>query len=121
MVRSIGQYDYKDDASKKAPSAPKGPIWLRYEPFILHVMCRSLSAASALMAAARPAFKNVGLTSWSDTKFVVAIWGDEGVDMPLTPPGSAEGGNVFLFSGQEAWLMELVNERHRRNWQKIER
>ena len=28
--------------------------WLRFEPFILHVMCRSLSAASALMASARP-------------------------------------------------------------------
>lgn len=32
-------------------------IWLRFEPFILHVACRSLSAASDLMAAARPAFK----------------------------------------------------------------
>lgn len=122
-VRSIGQYDYKEDGSKKTPSAPKGPIWLRYEPFILHVMCRSLSAAAALMAAARPAFKNVGLTSFSDTKFLVAIWGDEGVDMPLSPPtGESEGEeSTFLFAGQESWLRELVNERHRRNWQKIDR
>ena len=41
------------------------PIWLRYEPFILHVMCRSLKAASVLMALAQPSFKNVGLTSWN--------------------------------------------------------
>ena len=43
---------------------PSSPIWLRFEPFILHVMCHSLKSASVLMAAARPAFKNVGLTSW---------------------------------------------------------
>jgi len=94
---------------------------LRFEPFILHVMCRSLDAASALMTAARPAFKNVGLTSFksgSSGKYLVAIWGDEGIDMPLTPPDSIS--NLF-FEGREEWLSELVNERHLRNWQKIDR
>jgi tRNA(Phe) wybutosine-synthesizing methylase Tyw3 len=47
--------------------------WLRYEPFILHVACRSLEAAATLMATARPMFKNVGLTTFSDAKFLVAI------------------------------------------------
>lgn len=97
-----------------------GPLWLRFEPFILHVMCRSLSAASALMTAARPAFKNVGLTSFKHGygRYIVAIWGDEGIDMPLTPKDSVV---EFTFQGQEAWLTTLVNERHHRNWQKIER
>ena len=55
------------------------PVFLRFEPFILHVACRSLDSASALMAAARPSFKNVGLTSWVESKgrYIVAIWGDE--------------------------------------------
>jgi len=96
-----------------------GPIWLRFEPFILHVMCRSLSAASALMTAARPAFKNVGLTSFKHSnRLIVAIWGDEGLDMPLTPPDDMTN---FVFQGQEGWLSELINERHARNWQKIDR
>ncbi len=97
-----------------------GPIWLRFEPFILHVMCRSLSAASALMTAARPAFKNVGLTSFKHGygRYIVAIWGDEGIDMPLTPKDNILD---FTFVGQEHWLSELVNERHYRNWQKIDR
>lgn len=82
-------------------------------------MCRSLSAAQVLMTAARPAFKNVGLTSWSSNgKFIVAIWGDEGVDMPLTTPANTLG---FLYRGQEDWLRELINQRHLRNWKKIER
>ena len=139
--------------------APK-MIWLRFEPFILHVACRSLSAASALMNAARPAFKNVGLTAWkadlnhhntfacsgggggssNASKYLVAIWGDEGLDMPLctpptmplcTPPtttsttdngsdGESRQSN-HPFQGHCAWLADLVNERHQRNWDKIDR
>lgn len=98
--------------------------WLRFEPFILHVMCRSLSAASALMASARPAFKNVGLTSYKHRlgKYVVAIWGDEGLDMPLNIPQQNKSQDAnFLYVGQEEWLSELVNNRHIRNWKKIQR
>jgi tRNA (guanine37-N1)-methyltransferase len=91
-------------------------IWLRFEPFILHVCCRSLLAASALMAAARPSFKNVGLTKWKDGRYIVAIWGDEGLDMPLcTPQG------LPLLPNHADWLQSMVNERHERNWSKIER
>jgi tRNA(Phe) wybutosine-synthesizing methylase Tyw3 len=132
------------------------PIWLRYEPFILHVMCRSLKAASVLMALARPSFKNVGLTSWNSSgndddetadetaaphrvgahdmnqqckgggaKYLVAIWGDEGLDMPLSLPSSPRRG-IFYNSddgtdSNAEWLAQLVNERHARNWSKIER
>jgi len=122
--RSIGQYDYKSDDTTQDETAKneslKGPIWLRYEPFILHVMCRSLSAAYVLMTSARPAFKNVGLTSFKDGlgRYIVAIWGDEGLDMPLTTPDDVMNS---LFKGQETWLSNLVNERHIRNWSKIDR
>jgi tRNA(Phe) wybutosine-synthesizing methylase Tyw3 len=63
---------------EKFKCIPQQPIWLRFEPFILHVMCRSLFAAQALMNAARPAFKNVGLTSWKHGfgRYIVAIWGE---------------------------------------------
>jgi tRNA G37 N-methylase Trm5 len=105
---------------EKFKSIPEQTCWLRYEPFILHVMCRSLSAAQELMTAARPAFKNVGLTSWKHGfgRYIVAIWGDEGVDMPLTAPSNTM---EFLFKGQEEWLKDLINQRHYRNWKKIER
>ena len=96
-----------------------GCIWLRFEPFILHVACRSLAAASALMAAARPAFKNVGLTTWKDdeSRYLVAIWGDEGLEMPLTTPDGAP----LVPSSSTERMARLVNERHTRNWNKIDR
>jgi tRNA (guanine37-N1)-methyltransferase len=75
------------------------------------------------MAAARPAFKNVGLTAWkAEIRYLVAIWGDEGLDMPLV------SGDVRLVvdngngsSSLAQWLAGQVNERHERNWNKIDR
>ena len=68
------------------------------------------------MAAARPSFKNVGLTTWKESKYLVAIWGDEGLDMPLSLPSGHP-----LYDGHEEWLKRLVNDRHTRNWSKIDR
>lgn len=136
-------------------------VWLRFEPFILHVACRSLAAALALMTAARPAFKNVGLTSWKQEttraattsattsnknndnqhveKYIVAIWGDEGLDMPLCMPNGCplvpsaatttadsssstnEESSSSSATALTSWLAQLVNERQNRNWSKIAR
>mmetsp|Transcript_49091 Transcript_49091/g.114826 ORF Transcript_49091/g.114826 Transcript_49091/m.114826 type:complete len:601 (-) Transcript_49091:8-1810(-) len=98
------------------PKRNEPVTWLRFEPFILHVACRDLTAAAALIAAARSVFKNVGLQSWTELKYMVAIWGDEGLDMPLTAPDGSP-----VFQGNEEWLKSLVNERHLRNWAKITR
>ena len=120
-IRTIGQYENSLGDKKGMTDSPielrerSDLIWLRFEPFILHVACQSLSAASSLMAAARPAFKNVGLTTWKDSRYLVAIWGDEGLEMPLTTKSGIQLHN------DSNWLAELVNERHERNWQKIER
>jgi tRNA G37 N-methylase Trm5 len=140
-VRSVGQYDQEDHnrgtvqaeddeilqreryGSTSIVGMSEGDsIWLRFEPFILHVACRSLAAASALMAAARPAFKNVGLTTWKqNSRYLVAIWGDEGLDMPLSIPGASRLliPNVDDLTFLPYWLATLVNERHERNWSKI--
>ncbi|KAL9185209.1 hypothetical protein ACHAXT_002986 [Thalassiosira profunda] len=154
-IPTVGQFDHGNNAAfrerleENNASVPAAPVWLRFEPFILHVMCRSLKAASVLMALARPSFKNVGLTSWNTgrdeggddvaveeggtsnqqckgggPRYLVAVWGDEGLDMPLSLPSSPERG-VFYDpeSGIDnaAWVAQLVNERHERNWAKIER
>jgi Methyltransferase TYW3/Met-10+ like-protein len=113
-----------------SPTSPPPPVWLRFEPFILHVACRSLSAAWHLAQAARAGFKNVGVTAWnnrdgaaprnqgSSSKYIVAVWGDEGLDMPLQSPDGAI--NLTDLLGRE-YLASLVNERHERNWDKIRR
>lgn len=118
---------YYADSQNASQKSKNKTLWLRFEPFILHVCCFNQNDANRLMNAARPAFKNVGLTSIQ--KNIVALWGDEGLDMPLSVPVSSNNMNddneygKFLFeSNQEKeWLQSLVNERHVRNWQKIDR
>jgi len=89
--------------------------------FILHVSCRTLPAAEALIAACRRAFKNVGLQSWRERKYMVCVWGDDGLDMPITAPGSGGAAPLFPLPAQRAWLRDIVNRKHRRNWGKIAR
>ena len=132
-IRTIGQFEHaekvremqgetttevpEEDPTDNEMEYNDSSIWLRFEPFILHVACRSLESASALMTAARPSFKNVGLTTWKEeSRYLVAIWGDEGLEMPLTTP---EGSPIL--STRSEWLATLVNERHERNWNKIDR
>ena len=46
------------------------------------------------MAAVRMALKNIGLTTWKDSRYyLVAIWGDEGLDMPLS---SLNGDSLYV-------------------------
>lgn len=96
-------------------------IWLKYEPFILHVMCSSIQAAYILVTAARPIFKNVGLTNWKNERYVIIIWGDEGLDMPLFCDTNNDDNHTFVFEGNEDWLASLVNNRQEKNWKKINR
>lgn len=108
-------YDGRIQSAAQADVTDK-TVWLRFEPFILHVCCRDLPCAGRVMAAARQVFKNVGVQGWSESKVMVAVWGDEGLEMALSDFVGRP-----LFRGQSTWLQELVNSRHRRNWAKIDR
>mmetsp|Transcript_2704 Transcript_2704/g.5428 ORF Transcript_2704/g.5428 Transcript_2704/m.5428 type:complete len:575 (+) Transcript_2704:62-1786(+) len=114
--RAVGEGPDGREHSAAKVDVTDAAVWLRFEPFILHVCCRDLPSAGRLMAAARQVFKNVGVQGWSEGKVMVAIWGDEGLEMALSDSVGRP-----LFRGQSMWLQELVNSRHRRNWAKIDR
>ena len=98
-----------------------GTLWLRCEPFILHVCCRTLAAAEAFVQAARVSFKNTSLQSWKKEKYMVSVWGDDGLDMPITVPGSQGKQELFPGVEQKKWIQSIVNTKHKRNWGKIEK
>lgn len=93
-----------------APLKAAGELWLRYEPFILHARCASNHASRRLVKAARTVFKTVGVNE--NCVFVV---GDEGLEMPLVLD------RPLFDSEQVDWLVETVNDKHERNWAKIDR
>lgn len=91
-------------------------IWFRFEPFLLHVACRSWTAARRLVDATRPIFKNVGVTAGSAQRYIVAIWGDEGLEMPLV----VQGERVHTMEVCRGWLTRTVNTKFERNQRKLD-
>lgn len=106
-----------------APLSPRdcssgGALWLRFEPFILHVRCRTMAAAHVLCRCARSAFKNVGVApSERGGVATVAIVGDECLETALRGPR----GTRLIEEEDVGWLVDVVNEKHARNWEKTEK
>ncbi|CAJ1398806.1 unnamed protein product [Effrenium voratum] len=61
--------------------APDEVVWARFEPFVLHVACRSLGTALGLVEASRRSFPRSSLLSFR-RRFVVQIPGEDYVDLP---------------------------------------
>jgi len=91
-----------------------GLIWLRYEPFILHVCCKDLDTANLLVEEARKLFKKSSILTVSK-KIIVEVSGSDKIEMPYYLDGNK------LFSGDENWLKNLINKKMSNNWQKIEK
>ncbi len=91
-----------------------GVVWLRAEPFILHVACKDLETANKLLEKARQIYKKSCILSASN-KILVEIKGSELVEMPLYLDGK------LLYSGDLFWLMELVNGKLQRMWEGMEK
>eukprot|EP00929_Paragymnodinium_shiwhaense_P040325 TRINITY_DN21069_c1_g1_i1.p1 TRINITY_DN21069_c1_g1~~TRINITY_DN21069_c1_g1_i1.p1 ORF type:complete len:550 (+),score=138.61 TRINITY_DN21069_c1_g1_i1:138-1787(+) len=111
-------HDPIDDAGTLDPAgAPgQGPIWLSAQPFILHVCCRDMQAATMLCAAAQKSFERVKLYAWKQGRWMVEIEGDQHLELPLT----TQDGQRSAFAGQEIWLRDLVNTKLQENWSCME-
>lgn len=59
-----------------------GMVWLKYEPLICHIACRSWEAAANLMDASNIAFPSTSLRSWRK-RFVVQVRGEDQMEMPV--------------------------------------
>jgi len=92
----------------------KGLIWLRLEPFIIHICCRDLEAAQKLLDLAHQFYKKSALLSVRN-KLIVEIRGSEFMEIPFYLEGQ------LLFSGEQRWLVELINAKLKQIWEKIEK
>ena len=79
-------------------------IWLRLEPFILHIACKDLAAANHLVELARKIYKKSCILTISN-KIMVEIRGSELIEMPLYRQGR------LLYQGELSWLVTMINHR----------
>ncbi|MBI4147041.1 hypothetical protein HY494_00120, partial [Candidatus Woesearchaeota archaeon] len=92
----------------------KDLVWLRLEGVILHIACKDLEAAHALLEKARKFYKKSCILSAS-AKIIVEIRGSEFMEMPLYKEGK------LLFSGDLKWLKEIINQKLEKMWVGMEK
>ncbi len=102
-------HDLIEEDFLNTPSSAKGVVWLRVEPFILHVACKDPEAANRLLEKARQIYKKSCILSASN-KIIIEIRGSELIEMPLF----LDGKNVF--AGEGSWLIAVVNEKLEQMW-----
>jgi len=89
--------------------------WLREEPFILHVSCRTINHAEKLLTLARNiGIKRSGIISLKKT--VVEIIGMEKIDMPIIIDHKQT-----IPDEQLKKIIEIANQKLKDNWKQIER
>jgi len=95
-------------------SSKNNLIWLRLEAFIMHIACKDINAASALLNQIHPLFKKSCILSISN-KIIVEIRGSEFIEMPLYQ------NNTLVFRGDLNWLTDLINEKLEKIWEGIDK
>jgi len=98
VSHSLIDYSFFDDLKNE-----HGLVWLRVEPFILHVCCRDLDSANKFLSQAKSLFKKSSLLSISN-KIIVEVKGSELIELPLLKEGQ------FLFNDLPL-LVELANQK----------
>ena len=93
---------------------PQEQVWLKKEGAILHVCCRTISHAAALLAAAKGVgFKRSGITAAS-RRIIVEIIDTENMELPV-----ANKGRLLISEDYLKLLVELGNKRRERTIRKI--
>lgn len=85
-------------------------VWLRFEPFIMHICCRNIDIANNFLEQARTIYKKSCLLSISN-KIIVEIRGSEFIEMPLYE------NSTLLLNKDLSWLQQLLNEKMHKMWQ----
>src|SRR3989344_4145084 len=85
-------------------------VWLRFEPFIMHICSTDLETANNLLEQVRKIYKKSCLLSISN-KIIVEIRGSEFIEMPLYE------NNTILLNKDSVWLKELIKKKMLKMWQ----
>tara|TARA_Y100000310_G_C20474822_1_gene711885 strand:+ start:304 stop:837 length:534 start_codon:yes stop_codon:yes gene_type:complete len=85
-------------------------IWLKLEPFILHVCCQDLQSAKQFLSQAKKIYKKSSLLTISK-KIIVEIKGSELLEIPIFK-------NQYLISDQEL-IIQIINSKFENNQKNI--
>ncbi|KAM8839726.1 tRNA wybutosine-synthesizing protein 3 homolog [Synchiropus picturatus] len=94
-----------------------GDAVLKFEPFVLHVQCRSLEDAQLMHSVAvESGFRNSGLTIGKTGKIITAVRCTHGLEVPLTLKGDLLVSHQYI-----DFLCHLANAKMEENFRRIDR
>ncbi len=100
-----------NDLLKALEDIPKGIVWLRMEPPILHVACRNMEAAADLLKKANAAgFRRPSVLSF-EKRIIVEIMMPYKMDVPITKNRTLLADKEFLLFLIEQANLKLKNSR----------
>ena len=104
------------DESFLIPQKPhNGLIWLRFEPFIMHICAKDLESANTLLQEVHKLYKKSSILSISN-KIILEIRSSEGIEMPLYD------NNTLLFpQTHHSFLINLINKKMQDMWERMEK
>ncbi|MBU2560777.1 MAG: hypothetical protein KKD17_00630 [Nanoarchaeota archaeon] len=109
---AAGFYNMKNELG----TLPEEEVWFRFEPFILHVACRTVDDAGRLLRLAQDmGIKRSGIISLG-SRNVVEIIGTEHVDTIISKEGKLLVDDDYI-----SLLIQNSNNKMKRNWDKIEK
>ena len=89
-----------------------GLVWLRYEGFIIHIACKDIDSAKHLLEKAKNIYKKSSILTISN-KIIIEIRNSNLIEMPFYNEGK------IIFSGDEEWLKNKLNDNFKQNWDNI--
>ncbi|MFZ2456319.1 MAG: hypothetical protein WAX07_07570 [Candidatus Altiarchaeia archaeon] len=92
-----------------------GRIWFMHEPTIMHIVCRDLARAGALVELARNnGYKKTGILSYKEDRVLVEVCGTERIDAPVAEEGKSVVDNNYI-----EYLTVLANEKFNKGMQRL--
>ncbi|XP_010137870.1 PREDICTED: tRNA wybutosine-synthesizing protein 3 homolog, partial [Buceros rhinoceros silvestris] len=94
-----------------------GDVVLKFEPFVLHVLCQELQDAQLLHSAAIDSgFRNSGITVGRGGKIVMAVRSTHCLEVPLTHKGKLMVSEEYI-----EFLIDIANRKMEENSRRIDR
>ncbi|XP_064310896.1 tRNA wybutosine-synthesizing protein 3 homolog isoform X3 [Phalacrocorax carbo] len=104
-------------AAMTALEKATGDVVLKFEPFVLHVLCQELQDAQLLQSVAiESGFRNSGITVGRGGKIVMAVRSTHCLEVPLSHKGKLMVSEEYI-----EYLIQVANQKMEENTRRIDR
>lgn len=106
-----------EEVKKALQGETKGELWMKMEPFILHIGSNTLGNARKILAVmSRAGVKRGGIIVAKEGKFLVELQGTQEMSVPLK-----QLDKIMVQDDYLRWLAEKANSKLQHNYRMLER